>query len=111
MIVKGLEVVRSMVEPVPVKPEPFDVSLYGLDVLSIFLGRIGVVVSQVTGSVVFLGDAEVEAYGLRVPDVEITVGLGRETRRHPVPEFPALVILLDYRAYEVEAPFDIFILH
>jgi hypothetical protein len=58
--------------------QPPDVGLDRVDVLDVLLGRVGVVVAQVADPAVVLGDAEVEADGLGVADVEVAVGLGRE---------------------------------
>jgi hypothetical protein len=74
-----LEVVRGEVQVLaPVEPEPADVGLDSLDVLLLFLHRVGVVEAQVTAAAVLTGDAEVEADRLSVPDVEVAVRLGRE---------------------------------
>ena len=80
-VVELLEVVRRVVEVrAPVEAEPADVGLDGVEVLLLLLGRVGVVEAQVAPPAELLGDAEVEADRLRVPDVEIAVGLGREAR-------------------------------
>jgi hypothetical protein len=50
----------------------------GLDVFDVLLDRVGVVEAQVALALVLAGDAEVEADGLRVADVQVAVGLGRE---------------------------------
>ena len=52
----------------------------GIDVLDIFLGRVGVIHAEVALAGIFAGDAEIEADGLGVADVQVAVGLGRETR-------------------------------
>ena len=62
----------------PVEAEPADVGLDGVDVLLLFLDRVGVVEAQVAAAAELAGDAEVEADGLGVADVEVAVGLRRE---------------------------------
>ena len=57
----------------PVKAQPVDVFLDGFPLLCGFLARIGVVKTEVTDRVVFLGNAEVQADGLGVTDMEKTV--------------------------------------
>ena len=82
-LVEAGEVVGGVVlVPVPVEPEPADVRLDGVDVLLLFLGRVGVVHPQVAAALVVAGDAEVQADGLGVTDVEVPVRLGREAGDH-----------------------------
>jgi hypothetical protein len=80
-LVELLEVVRREVEVLaPVEAQPAHVGLDGVDVLLLLLDRVGVVEAQVAAAAELLGDAEVEADRLGVPDVEVAVGLGREAR-------------------------------
>ena len=64
----------------PVEAEPADIALDRVDVLLLFLRRVGVVEAQVAVAAEFLRDAEIQADRLRVADVQIAVGLGREAR-------------------------------
>ena len=66
----------------PVETEPAHVFLDGVDVLLLFLGRIGIVETQVAAAAKLLGDAEVEADRFSMADVEIAVRLGREAGHH-----------------------------
>lgn len=59
----------------PVKTQPTHVFLDGIHVFSGFLARIGVVKAEMTNPVVLLGNAEVQADGLGMADVEEAVGL------------------------------------
>jgi hypothetical protein len=80
-VVELLEVVRREVEVLaPVEAEPADVRLDGVDVLLLLLQGVGVIEPQVTSAAVLVGNAEVQADRLRVADVEVAVGLGREAR-------------------------------
>src|SRR5262249_9502381 len=82
--------------------QPAHVALDRGDVLDVFLGRIGVVVTQVAGALVVTRDPEVQAERLRVADGEIAVGVGGEPRRGlGVP--PRGQILVDDVADEVVA--------
>ena len=75
-----LEVVRAEEKPVaPVKAEPVDVLLNGLDKLVVLFGGVRVVHAQVADAAEFLGRAEVDAQCLAVADVQVTVRLRRET--------------------------------
>ena len=63
----------------PVEAQPMDILLDGIHILGVLLGGVGVVHAQVAQAAVTLGGAEVDAKGLAVADVQIAVGLRRET--------------------------------
>ena len=74
-----LEVVRAEEKPVtPVKAEPVDVLLNGLDKLVVLLRRVRVVHAQIADAAEFLGRAEINAQRLAVTDVQVAVRLRRE---------------------------------
>ena len=80
-LVEFLEIVRGEKAPFPPgEAQPHDVFLNGVDVLLLFFGGVGVVEAQVAGAAVFLGHTEIEADGLGVADVQISVGFGRKAR-------------------------------
>ncbi len=70
------EVVGGVAEAVPLEAQPADVFLDGVDVLLLFFFGVGVVEAQVGLAAELVGEAEVDADGLGVADVEIAVGLG-----------------------------------
>ena len=70
------EVVGGVAEAVPLEAEPADVFLDGVDVLLLFFFGVGVVEAQVGFAAELVGEAEVDADGLGVADVEVAVGLG-----------------------------------
>ena len=75
-----LEIVAAVEEPVaPVEAQPVDILLDGVHIFGVLLGGVGVVHAQVAQAVILLGSAEVDAQGLAVTDVQIAVGLRRET--------------------------------
>ena len=86
----------------PAGDEPLHVRRDGVDVLDVLLGRIGVVHAQVALPAELAGDAEVQADGLGVADVEVAVGLRRETRHHAADAARGQV-LLDHLPEEVLA--------
>ena len=63
----------------PAADEPIHVLDDGIDILDLFLGRVGVVHAQVADAAELPGDAEVEANALGMADVQVAVGFGRET--------------------------------
>ena len=78
-----LKVVRAVEQPVaPVEAKPVDILLDGIDVLSVLLGGVGIVKAQVTDAAKMLCRAEVDGQRLAVADMQIAVGLGRETGVH-----------------------------
>jgi hypothetical protein len=96
-IVELFEVVGGEVEVLaPVEAEPAHVLLDRLDVLVLFLGRVGVVEAQGAIAAELFGHTEVEADRLGVADMEIAVGLRREAGDHP--RHPAGV---EVRAHDV----------
>jgi hypothetical protein len=88
----------------PVEAEPAHVLLDRLDVLPLFLDRIGVVEAQVAVAAELLCHPEIEADRLGMADVEIAVRLGREARDHSI--VPAgRQIGADDVAYEIPRAF------
>ena len=57
-----------------------DVLLDGVDVLGVLLGGVGIVHAQVADPAVLARSSEVHTQRLAVPDVQISVRLGREAR-------------------------------
>ena len=79
--VELLEVVRRVEEVLaPVEAEPAHVRLDGVDVRLLLPFRIGVVETEVAAAAELARDAEIEADRLRMPDVQVAVGLGRKAR-------------------------------
>ena len=79
-IPKFLEIVGGIDELRPFETEPFDVLLDGLDIFRVLFLGVGIVHAEITHPAVLLGYAKVDGYGLGVPDMEIAVGFGGETR-------------------------------
>ena len=91
ILVQLLEIVRGEEQPVlPVEPHPPDVGQDGIHILHLFFAGVGVIEPEVADAVVIGGQAEVEADGLGVADVEVAVGLRRKARDHPA------VIFMDF---------------
>ena len=79
-LVHLLKVVRCIVKPIaPVKAQPMDVLLNGLHILHILLGGVGVVHTEIAQSAILLGGTEVDAQGLAVANMQVAIGLRRET--------------------------------
>ena len=97
------EIVRGIIEAVaPVKTQPVNILHDGVDILDIFLHRIGVVETQVTRSAKFLGNTEVNANSFGMTDVQITVGFGRETGAQPASILSGLQVGFHNLFYEIE---------
>ena len=65
---------------IPVISEPRHIPTDGVHVFLVLLFGIGVVEAEVDEALVFLGEPEGEADGLGVPDVQVSIGLRRESR-------------------------------
>ena len=79
----------------PLEAEPFHVLLDGVDVLVLFLFRVGVVKAQMTGAAVGFGDAEIQANRLGVTDMQVAVRLRREPGHHPATVFSFGQVTID----------------
>jgi len=66
----------------PVEAKPANVALDGVDIFLGFLGRIGVVIAQITVAAELFGDAEIQTNRLGVADMQVAVWLWRESRDH-----------------------------
>src|ERR1051326_6948131 len=106
-LIELLEVVRREMQRRPFEAEPANVFLDRLHVLHVFLGRIRVVEAQVAGTPELLRDAEVQADGFRVADVQVAVRLGRKSRGDPAPVLAGLEIVRDDGSDEVEQTYII----
>src|SRR5262249_23312733 len=94
-LVEALEVVGGVEEVgSPVEPEPADVLLDRVDVLDVLLERVRVVEAKGADAAELLRDAEVQADGLGVSDVEVAVRLGWEPG-DDAPVLPGVEIVRD----------------
>ena len=89
----------------PLEAQPLDIGLDRVDVFLIFLGRIGVVETQVALAAELFGQAKVQADALGMADVQVAVGLRREAG-HDLGVLAAVQISLDDGAQEVGSFFD-----
>ena len=87
-VVELAEVVRCVEQLVPLKAEPAHILDDGLGVLGAFLLRVGVVEAQVAKPAVFAREAEIQADGLGVADMQVAVRLRRKARD----EFAAVLV-------------------
>ena len=102
-VVKLFKIIGSVQQFIPLEAEPIDVRFDRIDVLLTFLGRIRIVEPKVAVPAVGFGQAEIEADTFGVPDVQIAVGLRRESRiDSPTDKFLlASKILFDFDFDEV----------
>ena len=78
-IVDEVEIIACKINIVPIKAEPLNIFLNRLDILGVLFNGVGIVKTEVANAVVFVFHAEVDANCLCVADMQIAVGLGRET--------------------------------
>ena len=84
-LVHGLEIIRREEQPVlEVGSQPLYVLDDGLDELGLLFRRIGVVETEIELAAVFLRQAVIQKDRLGVSDMQVAVGLRRETGLHMV---------------------------
>ena len=94
-LVELAEIVGGVEQAVfPIEPQPAHVVHDGVDVLLLFLFRIGVVEAQVGFAAELRGEAEVQADGFGVADVQIAVRLRRE------PRVDTSAVLIGFQVFE-----------
>ena len=77
VLVERLEIVGGEEQTVPpVVAQPADVGHDHVDILLLFLDRVGVVETQVAGPAKVGGDAEIDGDGLGMADMQVAVRLG-----------------------------------
>ena len=79
----------------PAGDKPVHVLGDGIHILDVFLGRVGVVHAEVADAAELAGDAEIEADGLGVADMEVAVRFGRKARVYSLLKFFRLLILVN----------------
>ena len=101
-LVELAEIVGGVEEAVfPIEAQPADVLHDGIDVLGLFLCGVGVVEAQVGFAAELGGQAEIQADGFGVADVQIAVRLGRKARVHAAAELAGLQVVEDDVANEI----------
>ena len=93
-LVELVEIIGGIEFLLPLEAQPVDVLLDGVHIFGVFLGRIGIVITEVGLSAIFLCQAEIKADALRVTEVQIAVRLRRETG-HDAVHFAGCEVLLD----------------
>jgi hypothetical protein len=78
-VVKLIKIIRCVQLIGPFKAQPFYILFYAVNILYVFLYRVGIVKTQVSFTVIFLCESKVKAYGFRVPNMQVAVRLRRET--------------------------------
>ena len=79
-LMKLTEVITGVMKAIPFESEPTNVILNGIDKLLFFLGRVGVIESQVATAAMVTDETEVEADRLGVTNVQKPVRLRRKSK-------------------------------
>jgi len=95
-LIKFFEIIGGVKQPVfPVEPQPSDIVDDRLNIFHRFSRRIGVVQPKIAGSLIIPGDAEIEAYGFGMTDMNIAVRFRRKTGRNFPVVFVRFQIVID----------------
>ena len=102
-LVHAFEVVAGEIDALfGIETQPLHVFDDGVDVFVGLLGGIRVVHAQIADAAELSGDAEVQADGLGVTDVQIAVGFRREPRHHPAAVLAGLDLFRHDRPDEIQ---------
>ena len=94
--VQLIEVIGRILQMLaPIETQPRHAVANRIDIFLRFLFRIGIVETQVTQTTVIMRNTEIQANALGVADVQIAIGLGRETRFHTSVPFSGTIIFVD----------------
>jgi hypothetical protein len=85
----------------PIEPHPLDVRFDRFNVFDIFFAWIGIIEPQVASAFVFGGNAEIEADGLGVSNMQVPVRLRWESGYDPALVFACLQVFGNDIANEV----------
>src|SRR5882672_7270830 len=99
--IKLIEIIGGVEETIPMEAEPLYVGLDGINVFGFFFRRIRIVEAEIGFAAELVGEAEVEADGLGMADVQVSVGLGWEARLHAAFVFIGLQVVENDVANEV----------
>ena len=103
-----LEVVGSVIYIIPVVTQPFDIFFDGVHIFQIFFYRIGIVEAQVANTSIFLCNAEIQADGFGMSDMQVSVGFGWKTGLYSSLIFAFRQIFFHHCFNEVQALFAFF---
>ncbi len=99
--VKLVEIVRCIAFLRPLEAHPTDVLLDGIDIFDVLLHGIGVVIAQIRLAAIFQREPEIQADAFGMPQMQVTVGLRRESGYDAL-HFPGLQILFDDFLQEIQ---------
>lgn len=83
--IQSIEVVTRMSDGHRLETQPFHDILDRFKILLLLTGRVGIVVSQIALASMVLGETKVDGDGFAVADVQVSVGLGGESRHDIIP--------------------------
>lgn len=94
-----LEVIRGVGNLPWLEAEPFDIFLDLLNEFDSFLFRIGIIESEVSETTIFSSSLETESHGLSMTDVEVSIGLRRESG-NDLATRESVVLLKEFRSVQ-----------
>ncbi len=98
-----LEIVGRIVDVPPLVTQPFDILQDGVNIFHILLHRVGVIEAEVADTAIFLCNPEIDADGLGMAYVQVTVRLGREAGLYASVVTPCCQVFLYHCFDKIEA--------
>ncbi len=101
-LIELLEIVGGIEEAIfPVEAQPVDIVDDRFNIFEGFAARVRIIHPQIAGALILCGDAEIEADGFGMPDMEISVRLGREAGGHTALEPVRSRVFFDDLPYKI----------
>ena len=101
-----VEIIRCKIQCIPIKSKPTHIFFDRIAILRVFFHWVGIVETQIARSSKLLRQAKIQADRFRMTNVEITIGLGRETRRNAPAILAVFQILFDDFSHEIRTDFN-----
>ena len=94
----------------PLETQPANIIHNGLGKILAFLEGVGIIKAQIGRAAKFSCNAKVQANGLGVTDMQMAIGLRRETGNNPV-VFPGFEVTFNDIAYKIADGWGLIIVH
>ena len=101
-IIEFLKIIRSVVKMLaPIEAQPFHRIEYGIDIFRILFNRISIVETHMANTAIVPCQAEIQANGFSMTDVQVTIRLRRKARRDFAGVFVDAIVFVDDVAQKI----------